>query len=479
MNNKTLVTTHSVDNPAVSATPATYWDIDLINKYDLTGPRYTSYPSAVQFHTSYGETDWIKACHAVRTHHDDHAALYVHIPFCDTICYYCGCNKIVTANRSKAATYLAYLKKEITFKAKHLGANTTVDALHLGGGTPTYLNDDQLNELIQHLRAHFNFTPDIECAIEIHPQTVSPERIQRLKAIGFNRISLGVQDFDPEVQTAVNRYNTAEEVAALIDAARRAGFRSCSIDLMYGLPLQTVDRFTQTLTRLIALSPDRISLFNYAHLPHLFKTQKQIQTEQLPSAPEKLHILHTTIDALCTHGYEFIGMDHFAKTNDELSIAQRNGHLHRSFQGYSTRGYRVLHAFGVSSISSLANHYSQNAKDLTTYYALLDQDKLPIERGYVLNAEDTLRRHIINRLMCQFHLDIATLNAQFGIDFFTHFAPEIAALKTLQGDGLLSLSPATLTIHERGRLLVRSVCKHFDQYAQNDATERTRYSRII
>lgn len=471
--------------PASNPTPIstslkdTYWDTRLIQKYDLTGPRYTSYPTALKFDTSYNQNDWLQATKNINTN-TARISLYLHIPFCDTICYYCGCNKIVTANHAHAVRYLEYLKKEIRMKAAEIPDFVEVDLVHFGGGTPTYLSDEQLQELLQTLRDEFRFADDeLECAIEIHPQSVNIERLQNLKSMGFNRLSLGIQDFAEDVQRAVNRYNSKEEVQALIQEIRRLKYKSVSVDLIYGLPLQTPVGFANTLNDIIELSPDRISVFNYAHMPKLFKSQRQINAAELPEAHEKLQILHESIETLRTNGYEYIGMDHFAKHNDELHKAQQSGTLHRNFQGYATHNHSVLHAVGVSAISTIENHYTQNVKKLDAYYRLLDDDRLPIEKGYKLNNDDEIRRDVINTLLCQFELNYAEIENRFGIVFKDYFHDTFADLSHLHQDGLITLSDDGFKILNKGRLLARSVCKLFDAHAEQDESLSQRFSRII
>lgn len=456
------------------------WDNTLIRQYDLAGPRYTSYPTALQFSDHFTQDDWALAVEKSLTTTQG-LSLYIHIPFCDTVCYYCACNKIITANHAHAERYLRYLKREIALRAKHLGREAQVKQIHLGGGTPTYFSDDQLSELMACLHQHFNIAAAdaLECAIEIHPQTVNPARLHHLHALGFNRISLGIQDFNEAVQHAVNRFNTKTEVQDIMSTLNALDFDSCSLDLIYGLPMQSAASFAETLQDVLDLNPDRISLFNYAHMPQLFKTQKQINTRELPEPQEKLHILHDSILTLQAHGYTYIGMDHFAKEHDELAIAQREHKLRRNFQGYSTHKDADIHGFGVSSISSFQQYYSQNAKQLDAYYAAIDSEKLPIIKGYTLNQDDELRREIINTLMCNFELDIEKIEHDFDIDFFDYFRERIEQLEYQQQDGLISFNTKALRVHTKGRLLVRSVCQLFDHYFQENDQSQTRYSRII
>lgn len=453
------------------------WDTQLIQKYDLTGPRYTSYPTALKFSEDYSEQDWLSAS---STNTEDRLSLYIHIPFCDTICYYCGCNKIVTANRAHAKRYIRYLKQEIEMKAAKLARGPLVDLIHFGGGTPTYLSDDQLQELLEFLRSKFDFADnELECAIELHPQTANEKRLETLASLGFNRVSIGVQDFSADVQRAVNRYNSIEEVKALLASAKEHGYKSRSIDLIYGLPRQSRTSFAETLTQVIALSPDRISIFNYAHMPDLFKSQRQIKANELPPAHEKLEMLHDAILKLANHGYAYIGMDHFAKKDDELYQAQLAGTLHRNFQGYSTHNHKTLHAFGLSAISTIDNHYIQNVKRLDQYYQHLDNNKLPIAKGYVLTRDDELRRYIINTLLCSFELSFEDLQTRFDVNFFEYFSDTQEAISHLIDDRLIEISNNKLVIKPKGRILARSVCKLFDAYARTDVSLSSRFSRII
>jgi oxygen-independent coproporphyrinogen III oxidase len=408
----------------------------------------------------------------------------VHIPFCDTICYYCGCNKIVTKDRSKAATYLTYLKREVEMQGKLFAGMNQITQLHFGGGTPTYLSDLQMDELMAHLRWWFRFAPDDagEYSIEVDPRSVTPARVQTLRAQGFNRISLGVQDFDPEVQKAVNRIQPEEQTRAVIKAAREASFRSVSIDLIYGLPKQNVITMAQTLNKVIAAGPDRIAIYNYAHMPHLFKPQRRILDKDLPGADIKLDMLFLCIKRLTEAGYVYIGMDHFARPTDDLAVAQQQGRLHRNFQGYSTHADCDLVSVGVSAISAVGVTYSQNEKTLDAYYERIDQGKLPIARGIELNMDDLLRRTIIQMLMCNFELSIASLELAYPITFSTYFAPELERLRALAEDGLLKIDPEWLSVSLKGRLLIRNICMVFDRYLNTRKLpefEPLRYSKTI
>lgn len=456
------------------------WDDSLIQRYNLSGPRYTSYPTAPQFHSDFNLRHWREAI-AQGNRTLKPLSLYVHIPFCSTICYYCGCNKVVTANRQRAIPYLAALKREISLQATYVDSARKVQQLHFGGGTPTYLDDQQIADLMAHLRAEFSFdeSEKSDFSLEIHPQSVTPERLAHLRALGFNRLSLGVQDFDPQVQKAVNRFNTYEEVAGLIQASRQLGFGSLNLDLIYGLPKQSCESFAQTLNAIVDLRPDRISLFNYAHMPHLFKSQKQIDARDLPEPQEKLQILHNSIERLQNAGYVYIGMDHFALPNDELAEAQRSGTLHRNFQGYTTHGDCDLFAFGASSISAIHDVYVQNHKTIEAYQNSLENN-LAIHKGFHLSADDLLRRRAINQIICQFELKFAEIEKEFDISFASYFATELAALKPMQQDGLLEVDSDGIRASNIGRLLIRSICMVFDAHLQQPGADAApRYSRII
>jgi oxygen-independent coproporphyrinogen-3 oxidase len=451
--------------PAVPSTVE--FDAGLISRLSKSGPRYTSYPTADRFSDAFGYRDYLHAVADRRTRGNARPlSLYLHIPFCDTVCYYCACNKIVTKNREKAATYLAYLKREVEMQASLFAGMNEVAQLHFGGGTPTYLSDAQMGELMDHLRRCFHFAPDElgEYSIEVDPRTVSAERVHSLRAQGFNRISLGVQDFDAGVQKAVNRIQPEEETRAIVAAARGAGFRSVSIDLIYGLPRQSPATMSATLEKVVALDPDRIAVYHYAHLPHLFKPQRRILEEDMPGSDAKLAMLQLCIERLTRAGYVYIGMDHFAKPGDDLAIAQRQGRLHRNFQGYSTHADTDLVSCGVSAIGAVGATYSQNVKTLDAYYDALDRNELPVARGARLNMDDVLRRTIIQKLMCQFELSISTIEQAFPIVFRQYFRDELAQLAAMEDDGLVSVNGDWISVGARGRLLIRNVCMAFDRY---------------
>jgi oxygen-independent coproporphyrinogen-3 oxidase len=463
------------------AAQALVFDPDLIGRMSRSGPRYTSYPTADRFSGAFGYRDYLQAVAGLRTRSSAKPlSLYVHIPFCDTVCYYCACNKIVTKNRDKAAVYLSYLKREIEMQGQLFAGMNQIEQLHFGGGTPTYLSDAQMEELMLHLRRSFRFAPDEvgEYSIEVDPRSVTRERILSLRRQGFNRISLGVQDYDPVVQAAVNRIQPEQETQAIIDAAREAKFRSVSIDLIYGLPKQDLSTMAQTLAKVIKAAPDRIAVYNYAHMPHLFKPQRRILDADLPSADTRLAMLGLCIATLAAAGYVYIGMDHFARPDDDLAIAQVQGRLHRNFQGYSTHADMDLVSCGVSAISAVSSTYSQNVKSLDAYYDLIDRNELPIERGIRLNMDDALRRTIIQMLMCQFELSIPSIEQAYPIDFAAYFAAELEQLRQLERDGLVTIEPEWLSVTPRGRVLIRNVCMVFDRYL-GTGSSGPRHSRTI
>ena len=469
----------------VSEAPGIEFDAQLIQKYDRLGPRYTSYPTADRFDVSFGYRDYLQAVATLRTRGGRNPlSLYVHVPFCDTVCYYCACNKIITRNRDRAVTYLSYLKREIEMQGQLFFGINQVTQLHLGGGTPTYFSDSQMEDLLTHLRHSFQFAADDvgEYSIEVDPRTVTRERIHDLRRQGFNRISLGVQDFDPEVQKAVNRIQSESETLAIIEAARSVAFRSVSIDLIYGLPKQNVMTMQQTLSKVIRAHPDRISIYNYAHMPHAFKMQRRIAESDLPTAQSKLDMLSLCIRRLTDAGYVYIGMDHFALPTDDLAVAQRQGRLHRNFQGYSTHADSDLVSCGVSAISAVAATYSQNVKTLEAYYERLDKNELPVARGVKLTMDDVLRRMIIQMLMCNFELSISSIETAYPITFANYFAAELSVLQQFADDGLLTIDGEWLSVAPKGRLLIRNICMVFDRYlASNPATksEPLRYSKTI
>ncbi|MCC7383202.1 MAG: oxygen-independent coproporphyrinogen III oxidase [Deltaproteobacteria bacterium] len=454
------------------------FDPELIQRYDRAGPRYTSYPTAPQFHEGFNEAVYRQHAQASNTAGRP-LSLYVHLPFCDTACYYCACNKVATKDRSRSGEYLEYLFHEIELQAPLFRRDRPVDQLHFGGGTPTFLSHDELRALMGELGRHFSLRRDggAEYSIEIDPREVEPDTLQLLGSLGFNRLSVGVQDFDPVVQKAVNRIQSEAETLAAITAARGAGFKSVSVDLIYGLPFQSVRTFLETLERVLAIGPDRMAVFNYAHLPHQFKQQKRIRAEDIPAPEEKLRILGATIERLTSAGYVYIGMDHFARPGDELAVAQREGTLHRNFQGYSTHADCDLVGLGVTAIGKVGDTYSQNRRTLLEYYALVEADHIPVFRGLALDADDRLRRQVITQLICQFELDFAKIEAEHGIDFQSYFDTELSELRAMERDGLLHLKPGRIEVLPRGKLLIRNVCMTFDRYLRK-GTE-VRYSKVI
>jgi oxygen-independent coproporphyrinogen-3 oxidase len=460
------------------------FDPELLQRYDKSGPRYTSYPTAVQFHAGFDEAAYRQQV-AVSNELSRAAerptplSLYFHIPFCDTVCFYCGCSKIATKDRGKAQPYLDRVYREIAMQSALFDKDRKVDQLHWGGGTPTFISHEQMRELMQVTRQHFSLHDDDsgEYSIEIDPREATVETIALLREIGFNRMSMGVQDFDPKVQMAVNRIQGEDVTFATLQAARDEGFKSVSIDLIYGLPLQTPESFARTVEKIIAVSPDRLSVFNYAHLPEIFKPQRRINEADLPSLNKKLTILQNTIQQLGEAGYVYIGMDHFAKPDDELAVAQREGSLYRNFQGYSTHADCDLVAMGVTSIGMVHNSYSQNAKNVDDYYAAIDAGRLPIIRGIELDDDDLLRRDIITRLICNFSLDMPAIERRYGLEFKQRFSSELSELERMAEDGLLELTADAIEVLPRGRLLIRNICMVFDKYLRNK--QQQRFSKVI
>jgi oxygen-independent coproporphyrinogen-3 oxidase len=452
------------------------FDAALIRKYDVRGPRYTSYPTAAQFSPAFTADTYGR--HAASSAARGPLSLYVHIPFCRTICFYCACNKTVTGNYSRARDYVRSVAREAAMAGAYWG-DRAVMQLHLGGGTPTYLRQDELADLIGELRRHFNLckTEQREFSIEIDPRTVTADSIGLLAALGFNRLSLGVQDFDPRVQRAVNRLQSLEQTSEILAAARQCGFRSTNLDLIYGLPLQTESSFERTLEKVITLHPERLAIYAYAHLPALFKAQRQIDPGELPDADARLRLLELAVRTLTAAGYLYIGMDHFARPEDGLAQAQRSGTLQRNFQGYSTHARCDLVGLGVSAISDLRTAYSQNAKSLAEYSQRVSQGRLPVTLGVELTAEDLLRRDVIQSLMCRGCIEIDDLETRHGIQFAEHFGAELRAMQTLIDDELVIRSERSIEVTPRGRLLVRNVALLFDAYAPASAPGR--FSRAI
>jgi oxygen-independent coproporphyrinogen-3 oxidase len=454
------------------------FDPALIARYDRSGPRYTSYPTAVQFHPGFGE-EMYRAQVVASNRDAAPLSLYLHIPFCARLCFYCGCNKVVTKNRTRAAPYLANLHREIELQGRLFDPARPVTQLHWGGGTPTFISLAEMRELLEVTQRHFRLLNDDsgEYGIEVDPREIQLGTLALLREHGFNRLSLGVQDFEPRVQAAVNRIQSEAQTFSVLHEARDLGFRSINMDLIYGLPLQTVESFTRTLDKVIAVQPDRLSVFNYAHLPQMFTPQKRINAEDLPSPQQKLAILQASIERLTDAGYVYIGMDHFARPDDELAIAQENGTLYRNFQGYSTHADCDLVGLGITAIGSVGASYSQNVKTLEEYAARLDADRLPVFRGVALDADDLLRRDVITQLICHFTLDIPALERAHGIVFADYFDTELAELAQMRDDGLIALATDRIDVQPAGKLLVRNICMVFDRYLR--AAAPARYSRVI
>ena len=454
-------------------------DLELIRRLDKNGPRYTSYPTADRFVEAFNaETyaNWLGKREIGGISRP--LSLYVHIPFCNTLCFYCACNKVITKDFSKAGEYVRYVSKELAMQAALLGDGRRVEQLHFGGGTPTFLSNDEIRELMGAIRKNFELIENGEYSIEIDPRKVSDETVALLGEMGFNRISIGVQDFDPAVQKAVNRIQSEEETLQVINAARANGFKSVSIDLIYGLPKQNLAGFKATLDKVIAAGADRLSIYNYAHMPALFKPQRRIHEEDMPAGQLKLDILSLAVKTLTDAGYVYIGMDHFAKPEDELAVAQRQGRLHRNFQGYSTHSDCDLVAVGVSSIGKIGPTYSQNFRELEDYYDALDRNTLPIMRGMELNADDLVRRAIIQALMCHFEISKESFNIAYLIDFDQYFATELKELAEYEREGLLKISPQWISVTPKGRMLIRNICMVFDKYLRTKQ-EHARYSKVI
>lgn len=453
----------------------------LIRQYDVSGPRYTSYPTADRFVEAFTAQDYIQALEQRRSGASALAlplSIYVHIPFCESLCYYCACNKIITKHHDRAAAYLKYLGREIDLHTKHMGTGQVVSQLHLGGGSPTFMSDDELRELMFMLRRNFTLTPGGEYSIEIDPRTIDESRLDALAEMGFNRLSFGVQDFDPAVQKAVHRVQPAEQVFALVEAARVRGFESINVDLIYGLPEQTPESVDRTLAQINQLKPDRIALYAYAHLPERFKPQRRISSVEIPTAAAKVSMLARSMASLMAAGYVYIGMDHFALPNDSLAVAKRQGRLHRNFQGYSTQPDCDMIGLGVSSIGRVGATYSQNAKTLEEYYDFLDQGQFPIVRGLALSRDDLVRRAVIMALMCQGSLSFESIELAYLVDFKQYFSKEIEILRSQVDQGLVELDNSGIKVTAKGWFFVRAVAMVFDRYLQTDRT-RAKFSKIL
>ena len=448
---------------------------ELIRRFDVSGPRYTSYPTADRFVEAFGMDDYVRALEQRR---QGPLSIYVHLPFCESLCYYCACNKIITKHHERAAPYLALLRREVELHVQHMGRGAAVSQLHLGGGTPTFLSDEELAWLMDLLRSHFTFQDGGEYSIEVDPRTVTAERLESLRQLGFNRLSFGVQDFDPDVQKAVHRVQPAEQVFALVASARRIGFDSVNVDLIYGLPKQNPQSFARTLEQVCELRPDRIALYAYAHLPERFKPQRRIIMIDLPLPDAKVSMLASALKTFMQAGYVYIGMDHFALPEDALAIAKRQGRLHRNFQGYSTQPDCDLVGLGVSAIGKVGATYSQNVKTLDEYQYLIDQGRLPVARGLALSRDDILRRSVIMALMCQGEVLFESIELAHLIDFRQYFAAEMEQMREMQQQGLVSISDSSIQVTPLGWFFVRGVAMVFDKYLQADRT-RARFSKII
>ena len=459
-------------------------DRELLRRYDRPGPRYTSYPTAPQFHAGFGETQLREA--ALASNGDPiprRLSLYVHVPFCESPCFYCGCNRIITRDKARGDAYLARLFREIALTATLFDRDREVIQLHFGGGTPNFLSPLQLGEVVETLRSQFRFSDarDRDISIELDPRFVDADDIAALGRIGFNRASFGVQDFDPAVQEAVNRIQSVEQTRAVVDACRANGFRSVNVDLIYGLPSQNTEGFAHTLDIVADMRPDRVAVYGYAHMPHLFKPQKQLDESLLPSAETRLALLQLAIEKLTAAGYLYIGMDHFALPDDELAMAQARGGLHRNFMGYTTHADSDLVGLGVSAISHIGDSFSQNPRDLPSWQAALDDGRLPVFRGMHMNADDVLRADLIQQLMCQAEIPVAALERRHAIDFPDYFADALERLAPLVEDGLVRVEPRRIVVTSRGRLLLRNIAMCFDRYLDQPATiiATPRFSRAI
>ena len=453
----------------------------LLRHYDRPGPRYTSYPTAVEFKDSFNDAAYRGRLEAAASAQDEPLSLYIHLPFCEERCTYCGCNVIITRKREVAARYLDYLEQEIGMLARALDGRRRVIQMHWGGGTPTYLAPSQLQRLHHIVTEHFALDADAESAVEIDPRVTTTDQLVVLRALGFNRLSMGVQDFTPEVQEAINRHQSEEQTRALFEYARTIGFDSINVNLIYGLPRQALATFRRTLDSVIEMQPDRVAVYSYAHVPWLRPHQKHINAADLPDAGLKLDLFGAAVSAFLGAGYAQIGMDHFAKPQDELAVAARERRLHRNFMGYTTRPAPDMLGLGVSSIGDVRGAFAQNTKKLSDYYRALDNGRFPVERGYALSPDDLVRRHVITQLMCNFHLDRAHVNTQFGIRFEEYFAPELERLSAGPvGDGFLTISPTSLDVPERGRLFVRNICMEFDSYLPSHQREaKPVFSRTV
>ncbi|MBA6295369.1 oxygen-independent coproporphyrinogen III oxidase [Colwellia sp. MB02u-9] len=453
---------------------AQFFDSTLLKKYNTNGPRYTSYPTALEFREQFSHENLVQAIVASPNRE---LSLYVHIPFCHSLCYYCGCNKVVTRHRDKANTYLEFLAQEIASRAP-LFKDYTVKQLHWGGGTPSFLRHEQISQLVAELKAQFTFAAQVEMSIEIDPREIEMNLAEHLYSLGFNRLSIGVQDIDDKVQQSINRVQSTEFIEKFIAHAKQVGFKAINIDLIYGLPHQTIETFTRTLNKAHEMDVDRISLFSYAHIPSRFAAQRKLKDEWLPSADEKFSLMKLAIEKLCNFGYDFIGMDHFAKPEDELSIAQKSGALHRNFQGYTTKGGCDLLGLGVSSISAIGHSFSQNTKVLKHYYQAIETQAHAQVKGVSLSQDDIIRGEVIRELMCNLYIDKNKISQQFAINFDEYFAEDLPLLQTFINDGLVIITLNEIRVEQKARLLIRNICMTFDAYMKQNLNQQ-RFSRVI
>lgn len=457
--------------------PALNINLDLVRKLNKPGPRYTSYPPATHFTEDVSKDLLLQKIQKNNETAERDISLYFHLPFCDSLCWFCGCTTVITKTQSKSAKYLTYLEKELDAMGQYINPSRKVTQIHLGGGTPTFLTPDEIRKLGEMIQSRFKMGDDLEASVEIDPRTLTFEKLQALKEVGFNRASIGVQDNNPEVQKAVHRIQPLEMTQQAVDWIRDAGFESLNIDLIYGLPYQTVDSFKQTLEETLGLNPARLAVFSYAHVPWIKPAQKILKDHVLPTPEVKLQLLKLTVETLTGAGFVAIGMDHFAQADDELAVAQREKNLQRNFQGYSTKRGVDIYSFGMSSISQVDDIYWQNEKELPVYYDVVDSGKLPIAKGYVLTEEDLIRRETIMRLMCDLGLDYSAMSRALNLDFKEHFADALSSLTDLEEDGLLQRHADGLTVTDQGRLFIRTIAMRFDPYV-DDAAEN-RYSKTI
>jgi len=465
------------------ASLSSLFDPQLLRRYDVPGPRYTSYPTAPQFGAGFGEAE-LRAVAAAsnQVQPPRPISLYLHVPFCTSPCFYCGCNRVITRDKARGVAYLERLQREIALASTLFERNRPVEQVHFGGGTPNFLEPDQIAGVMEQLRRHFSLAGGdrMDCSIELDPRFITPAEVAQLAAAGFNRASLGVQDFNPAVQQAVNRVQGVEQTLGIIQACRANGFRSVNVDLIYGLPRQTLEGFERTLDITLKERPDRLAIYGYAHLPNLFRPQHQIRAEDLPSSGQKLDLLRLAIEKLGQAGYEYIGMDHFALPDDELARAQREGGLHRNFMGYTTHAESDLLGLGVSAISHVGHSFSQNPRDLARWEQAIDEGRLPVWRGMRMDADDVVRADVIQQLMCHGRLDYAAISHRHGIDFRQYFADALQRLQPLQADGLVELGDGELQATQRGRLLLRIIAMCFDRYlAPSSEAAAPRYSRTV